>query len=287
MEHKDCGGKVTEKWHGEASEQFSCLKCGKVWGVVSNLSDIRLYYHRKGKLERSYFSFNMENFSMVSSVPPPLLNWLFNDRLRHVIKMVDFPPNTSCIGLDVGCTYGYLAQYLAERLNGSIIGVDVDLNDLYRAKIRAHLRALNEKSSSSGTVEFIRCSASYLPFKRDAFDLVTCVSVLEHIGDLEGTINEIKASMRENSCLIAGYPIETTLFKVLLKLFLPSGLAFRDPTILGKEKFESSPETHKQSFMTIRRVLKTHFSIAQRRKSFFTILPDQISWYECTKMNKK
>jgi len=92
--------------------------------------------------------------------------------------------------------------------------------------------------------------------------------------------------MKKDGILIAGYPIETSLFKALLRLFLPSGLVIRDPRIWGKEKFERSPETHKQSFTTIRDLLQKYFLKVQREKSFFTMLPDQISWYECVKMNK-
>jgi SAM-dependent methyltransferase len=201
--------------------------------------------------------------------------------------MVDFSSDRKYVGLDVGCGRGYFTQYLAQRLNGIMIGIDVSIYDLRRAKIRARLRAYYEKPTSRGTVEFIRSDITHLPFKKDSIDLVVCVSVLEHINDLEGAIKEIKDSMRKKGSLIAGYPIETNLFKALLRLFLPSGLVFRDPRIWGKEKFERSPETHKQSFTTIRGLLQTHFLRVQREKSFFTMLPDQISWYECVKMNKE
>jgi ubiquinone/menaquinone biosynthesis C-methylase UbiE len=148
------------------------------------------------------------------------------------------------------------------------------------------LGAFYEESTPRGTLEFIRSDITHLPFKKNSIDLVVCVSVLEHLNDLEGAIKEIENSMRKDGTLIAGYPIETSLFKALLRLFLPSGLIIRDSRILGKEKFERSPETHKQSFTTIRSLLQTHFLRMQREKSFFTMLPDPISWYECVKMNK-
>jgi ubiquinone/menaquinone biosynthesis C-methylase UbiE len=288
-EHKECGGAIIEKYRSEqASEQFICLKCGKVWGVVSDLSDIEVPSYREQKRESSSVFYELENFNYVAAnVPGPIINWLFNDRLRRVIKMVDFPSNINYVGLDVGCAHGYLTQYLAQRINGTVIGIDVDRNDLYRAKIRARLKARFDKSASGETIEYVRCNVNYLPFKRDSIDIVTSISVLEHINDLEGAIKEIRASMTKKGCLIAGYPMETKLFMAILKLFLPSGLSIRDPRIWGKEKFESAPETHKQSFKTIRGLLITYFSPVRREKSFFTILPDQISWYECIKVNKK
>jgi hypothetical protein len=92
--------------------------------------------------------------------------------------------------------------------------------------------------------------------------------------------------MRQKGNLIAGYPIEGSIFMALLKIFLPLGLYVRDPRILGKERFESSPETHKQKFSDIRNSLQKLLIIKKREKSFFTFLPDQLSWYECVKMTK-
>jgi 2-polyprenyl-3-methyl-5-hydroxy-6-metoxy-1,4-benzoquinol methylase len=137
------------------------------------------------------------------------------------------------------------------------------------------------------TAEFVCSDITHLPFRKDSIDLVVCASVLEHVNDLERVIKEINDLMSKNAILIAGYPIETGLFNALLRIFLPTGLAIRNPLILGKDEFERNPETHKQSFRTIRCLLQTHFLRVKREKSFFTMLPDQISWYECVKMSKK
>jgi len=241
---------------------------------------------RKRKPTRLSGFFEFHKFHMRARAPKSVINFLFNDRLRRVVKMVDFPSDRKYVGLDLGCETGYLTQYLAQRLNGTMIGIDVSRYDLLRAKINARLGARYEKPAARGTVELICCDITHLPFKKDSIDFVVCVSVLEHLNDLEGAIKEIKNLMRKSGSLIAGYPIETNFFKLLIRLFLPSGLAIRDPRILGRELFQSSPETHKQSFTAIRRLLQTHFSRVQREKSFFTMLPDQISWYECVKMSK-
>lgn len=287
LEHKDCGGEVVENiLEKYATIQLRCLKCGKAWSVLSDLSDIEETNFRKGRIGGLSF-FEFDKFWMRTRVPSTVINFLFNDKLRHVIQMIDFSSDRKCIGLDIGCSRGYLTQYLAHRLNGIIIGVDVSRHDLCRGKIRARLRARHKKSTSHGTVEFICADITHLPFKKDSSDVVVCASVLEHISDLEGAIKEIKNLMRKNGILIAGYPIEASLFMALLRLFAPIGLGIRDPKILGKEQFEKSPETHKQSFTTIRGLLQKHFLRMRREKSFFTILPDQMSWYECVKMIKK
>jgi ubiquinone/menaquinone biosynthesis C-methylase UbiE len=288
LNHKDCDGKIVERMlPRQTTMQLECLKCGKVWGVLSDLSDIEVIDLQKRKSSRLSVFFEFEKFHPRAHLPNSVINFLFNDRLRRLAKMVDFSSDRKQVGLDVGCGTGYFTQYLAQRLNGIMIGIDVSIYDLCRAKVKARLRACHEKPTSHGTIEFIRCDITHLPFKKDSIDIVMCASVLEHINDLERAIKEIKDSMRKGGSLIAGYPIETRFFKALLRLFLPVGLEIRDPRIWGKEKFDRSPETHKQSFTTIRSLLQKHFLRVQREKSFFTMLPDQISWYESVRMIKK
>jgi SAM-dependent methyltransferase len=268
-----------------ATIQLKCLKCGKVWGALSNLSDIEIIGLQRRKPSRLPVFFEFEKFYIPAHLPNSAINFLFNDRLRRIVRMVDSFSDREYVGLDVGCSRGYFTEYLAQRLNGIMIGIDVSRYDLCRAKIRMRSRA--RCNTSHGTVEFIRSDITHLPFKKDSIDIVVCASVLEHINDLERAIKEIRDSTREGGCLIAGYPIETSLFKAFLKLFVPVGLVIRDPRIWGKEKFERSPETHKQSFTTIRLLLQKYFFRVQREKSFFTMLPDQMSWYESVRMIKK
>ena len=286
LEHRDCGGVIFEKWGSrQATEQLVCSKCGKVWGVVSDLSDIDIIADQMGKPDGQSFLYEFEHIYWRANAPNSMVNWLFNERLRRAFKMIA-PSNTKYVGLDVGCSRGYNTQHLSKRIKGIVIGVDVEKSGLYKAKVRANLRASKEKSDSSeAAIEYLCCEINHLPFKRGSIDLVLCVSVIEHLGDLEGAAKEIEVVLRRNGNLIVGYPIETRLFMTFLKLFIPNALPYRDPRLWGKG-FESSPQTHKQSYTTIRTVLSKHFSTIKREKSFFTALPDQISWYECVKMKK-
>jgi 2-polyprenyl-6-hydroxyphenyl methylase/3-demethylubiquinone-9 3-methyltransferase len=106
--------------------------------------------------------------------------------------MIDFSSNRKCIGLDIGCDVGYLTRYLAHRLNGIMIGIDVSRDNSLSAKIRARY-----EKPTLGNIEFIHSDTTHLPFKKDSVDLVVCASVLEHVNDLEGAIKEIKDSMRK------------------------------------------------------------------------------------------
>jgi SAM-dependent methyltransferase len=244
---------------------------------------------RKTKPENSRLPlfFEFERFYTPAHLPDSLINFLFNDRLRRINKMMDFLPDKEFVALDVGCFRGYFTQYLAQQLSGMIIGIDVSRNNLFSAKTKAHWMARHCKYKLPGDVEFVCSDINYLPFKKESIDIIVTASVLEHLKDLERAIKQMRDSMRKSGCLIAGYPIETSLFIAFLRLFMPDGLIIRDSRIWGKEKFEKSPETHKQSFINIRYLLQKYFFRTQRQKSFFTILPDQLCWYETVRMVKK
>jgi len=216
-------------------------------------------------------------------LPQRVINYLFYDRLRCVFNMIDFPSDDKFIALDLGCSKGFLTTYLASHLGIMVIGIDVEAWILRKCKKRARLVI----PTSLATLECVCADIAQLPFRTDSVNLVVCASVLEHIDDLEKVLNEIKGVMSENSILVAGYPIETQLSNALLRFFLPSGWKIRDTRRWGKEEFGRSEETHKQSFRTIRRLLQAHFLMVKKKKSFSTILPDLISWYECVKMRKK
>jgi len=225
-------------------------------------------------------------FRMRSRLPNTVINFLFNHRLGRVLRMIDFSTNKRYIGLDLGCNKGYLTQFLANRLRCSMIGADISKDELQIAKLNSRYFMCN-RSDSSSSIDFVCCDMTLLPFKENSIDFVTCVSVLEHSFDINIVVREIENSIVEKGFLVAGYPIETSVFNTLLRIFLPSGLEHRDPRIIGKSKFYASPETHKQSFTSIRSALETYFLIANRSKSFFPFLPDEISWYETAKMIKK
>jgi 2-polyprenyl-3-methyl-5-hydroxy-6-metoxy-1,4-benzoquinol methylase len=72
------------------------------------------------------------------------------------------------IALDVGCAYGYVVDVL-ESLRYHAYGIDISKYSVKKAK-RFY------------SADFIVCDVQEnLPFKKDAFDLVTCFGVIEHL----------------------------------------------------------------------------------------------------------
>ena len=287
MRHINCYGKIIEKLlTNQETLELECLQCGKVWGVSSDFSDMQSDYLWADE-RRNLLGFEFKKFSMRARLPNSIINYLFNDRLRRLAKMIDSHRRKKYVGLDIGCGTGYFTQYLAQKFSGITVGIDVSKKDLSRAKIRTRLNTGSEKSTNYRDPEFVQSTITHMPFREASIDLVFCASVLEHIKDLDVALKEVKFSMKNKANLIAGYPIEGRLFMFLLKVFLPLGLNIRDPKVLGKEQFEKSPETHKQKFTEIRTLLLKYFVREKCEKSFFTFLPDKLSWYECAKMSKQ
>ncbi|MGD0072504.1 MAG: class I SAM-dependent methyltransferase [Candidatus Bathyarchaeia archaeon] len=259
-----------------ASADSKCSKYRTTWNMHCCINERKGSKQKRKKGELSVFH------KFWTFDKNPVFDLLFNERLRRLIKIIDFDSNEYRVGLEIGCGGGYFSRYLAHQINGTVVGVDLSKAALYYGKFLTEWGALGHTEA-----EFVLADANHLPFGTNSFDLVVCASVFEHIKELRGALKEIENSMRNNGNLVAGYPIEMKLFLVLVKLFTPQHMKIRNPKILGEENFDRNPDTHKQSFMTIRSLLQQQFILTHREKFFFTILPDAISWYECVKMKKR
>ena len=83
--------------------------------------------------------------------------------------------------LDVGCGGGLLAEEFA-RLGCRVTGVDPSAESLETA--RGHARA------GGLEIEYVEGTGEQLPFPDAAFDAVYCCDVLEHVDDLQRTLDE-------------------------------------------------------------------------------------------------
>jgi 2-polyprenyl-3-methyl-5-hydroxy-6-metoxy-1,4-benzoquinol methylase len=83
--------------------------------------------------------------------------------------------------LDVGCGEGVLTQRWAERLEGRVVGIDLE-DPALQAEWAAR-RAPN--------LEFRVMKAEALPFGDGEFDAATAIEVLEHVTDPEHTVAEM------------------------------------------------------------------------------------------------
>jgi ubiquinone/menaquinone biosynthesis C-methylase UbiE len=83
--------------------------------------------------------------------------------------------------LDVGCGEGVLTQQWAARVDGRVVGIDLDDPQLHAEW--AQRQAPN--------LEYRVMKAENLPFGDDEFEVATAIEVLEHVPDPEHTVAEM------------------------------------------------------------------------------------------------
>ena len=89
--------------------------------------------------------------------------------------------------LDLGCGGGFMAEALAKR--GAVVtGIDPSTAAIAAARVHA--------GSSTLAIDYRVGSGEALPFGPDAFDIVVCVDVLEHIETWDQVVSEVRRVLR-------------------------------------------------------------------------------------------
>lgn len=91
--------------------------------------------------------------------------------------------------LEVGCGIGVLSSYLAEKYKWEVTGIDLDSEQIERAK--------NDYRENK-YLKFFEADATKLPFGDNKFDLVLSVDALHHIPNRNKTFGEINRVLESN-----------------------------------------------------------------------------------------
>jgi SAM-dependent methyltransferase len=83
--------------------------------------------------------------------------------------------------LDVGCGEGVLTAQWASRIDGRVVGIDLD-DPLLHAEW---------EQRQAPNLEYMVMKAENLPFADDEFDVATAIEVLEHVPDPAHTVAEM------------------------------------------------------------------------------------------------
>jgi SAM-dependent methyltransferase len=104
--------------------------------------------------------------------------------------------------LDVGSGAGHWGQLLARHLHPEVrlTGVDVKPEFAEMARTRAAEKGLADRTTYS------QGAAEKLPFDDDAFDIVTCQTVLMHVKDAKVVIAEMMRVTRSGGWVVASEP---------------------------------------------------------------------------------
>jgi ubiquinone/menaquinone biosynthesis C-methylase UbiE len=83
--------------------------------------------------------------------------------------------------LDVGCGEGVLTHQWAQRIDGRVVGIDLDDPQLHA----------EWETRQAPNLEYMVMKAERMPFADDEFEVASAIEVLEHVPDPEHTLAEM------------------------------------------------------------------------------------------------
>ena len=209
---------------------------------------------------------------VVYHFPNPISSILHGRTRSNLLKMAwaRFPQQ---LIVDIGCRKGGFTRHLTSI--GLVVGLDVNKTAVFWAK------------KNVPDADFICADVCHLPIKNNSVDLVVGASILEFIENLECAVKQIQTVLGRHGMFVVGYPIETPLLKAGIELISRRSVRMWDPRrVMSEEEYRRSPDTHKQKYPAIRRMLSKYFRPLRKEKVPFTFLPDFLSIYECSMLAK-
>ena len=120
-----------------------------------------------------------------------LLQDMVAGRMRHFDPVVGNWAGKDV--LDLGCAGGFMAETIA-RLGARVTGIDPAAEAVAAAKTHA--------ASENLTIRYDVGSGEHLPYPDQAFDIVVCVDVLEHVSSLAAVLAEIRRVLRPHGLML-------------------------------------------------------------------------------------
>lgn len=133
--------------------------------------------------------------------------WLYRARLRLALRMLGSSRFHSL--LEVGYGSGILLPELARRAD-RLVAIDV----------HAHVRAVELSMRGLGIeAELHRASLFDMPFGVSEFNALVCLSVLEHVTELDEALTQFANVLRPGGVAVIGFPtrnpVTDSLFRIL------------------------------------------------------------------------
>lgn len=162
--------------------------------------------------------------------------WFYRRRLAMVLGHLEDAPQAYGDLLDVGFGSGVMVPEERRRAR-RVQGIDLhDKVDLVRERLAAQ----------GVHADLRRGSIEAIPFPDASQDAVVCLSVLEHLHDLDGALREIHRVMKPEAVFAVGFPVKSRL----------TGMLF---ALLGFEMDHIHPSSHTQILAALRR----HFEVTR------------------------
>lgn len=121
------------------------------------------------------------------------------ERRRAAAVAFLLEPNSTDSVLDIGCGEGFQISFLINHIRHAI-GLDLSIDKIREGKKRLRL------------AEFIRASSQNLPFRREVFDKVICLELLEHLENPAVTVDQINLTLKKGGVLVVSVPYRERIF---------------------------------------------------------------------------
>jgi SAM-dependent methyltransferase len=165
--------------------------------------------------------------------------------------------------LDVGCGSGIFLPELSRHCD-SLCACDFHPNLNRTAEM---LRAEFVKAS------LVPSDARALPFRSEGFDAIVCMSVLEHIHDLDSAASEFFRVLRPGGVAIVGVPVENMMTTAMLRLSYLS--------LPGAHLEDEHVSTHRDVLGAFRKKFSVEDGLNIPR-----LLPEQFRMYRTVRFRK-
>lgn len=191
---------------------------------------------------------------------------LLDPRLAESIKILMNENNLRTV-LDVGCGTGKLVEYL-KKCGFEAIGCDKELQAVITSKKMNNIRVVHG-------------SATKLPFKNNSFDIITSISVIEHLTprEVEKFIAESKRVLKPNGYIFIVTPNYATPIRLIQK---EKWFGYSDPTHINFYTPKSFAKILKKfKFVNIKTNFKTNYTLLfdWDLPGFFRFLPRLLVYF--------
>ena len=165
----------------------------------------------------------------------PLINWLFWQRLYKAMNYLERNAPYEHI-LDFGCGSGVMLPFLC-RISTHVTAMDIDLLPFER---------INRQRPFPANLEVFNAQEVKLTnLPQSSFDMIVATDVLEHVDDLPGTLNDMRALLKPNGQIIISGPTENIFYKI--------GRALAGP--------EYSGDYHERGILEVKNLLASQMKV--------------------------
>lgn len=124
------------------------------------------------------------------------ISYFMNKRLQMASELLELVDKKGKL-LDAGCGGGVFLPELSKK-SQKLYAVDLHEN-MHHVKRMCQIEDIKANFSSMSIEE--------LAFQDDFFDVITSISVLEFVKDLDKTVSELKRVLKKGGSLIIGFPV--------------------------------------------------------------------------------